>query len=142
MKTNWLSCLFIIIVVGSLILSVVTDGPYFGYVMAAIIFIPILLNIYFAIIDSNTQPKPKVSKQIVDRSLTNPNQIKSTSATTKPNYVKFILIGLVFFTLFTCGSRKRIGAVCRDGTNSYSTGSGTCSHHNGVSRWKYEYWWD
>jgi len=30
----------------------------------------------------------------------------------------------------------RIGAVCKDGTNSSATGRGACSHHGGVSRWK------
>lgn len=49
---------------------------------------------------------------------------------------------IIVFTIFTFGSRKRIGAVCRDGTYSYSVGSGTCSHHNGVREWRYEYWWD
>jgi|GEM_PF-1607138 len=34
------------------------------------------------------------------------------------------------------GSAK-IGAVCKDGWVSYSTGSGTCSHHGGVARWIY-----
>lgn len=31
--------------------------------------------------------------------------------------------------------RSRIGAVCMDGTRSYSTGSGTCSNHGGVDYW-------
>ncbi|QLE01986.1 hypothetical protein HX109_10635 [Galbibacter sp. BG1] len=57
-------------------------------------------------------------------------------------FLKYASIALIFFIVFTCGSRKKIGAKCRDGTSSYSTGSGTCSHHNGVKSWKYEYWWD
>lgn len=57
-------------------------------------------------------------------------------------FLKYAGILLIFFMVFTCGSRKRIGAKCRDGTSSYSTSSGTCSHHNGVRSWKYEYWWD
>ena len=32
---------------------------------------------------------------------------------------------------------SRGGAICRDGTRSYSTGRGTCSHHGGVSQWLY-----
>lgn len=32
---------------------------------------------------------------------------------------------------------ERIGAICRDGWESFSTGSGTCSHHGGVDYWKY-----
>lgn len=31
----------------------------------------------------------------------------------------------------------RVGAECRDGWLSNSTGSGTCSHHGGVYRWTY-----
>jgi hypothetical protein len=27
------------------------------------------------------------------------------------------------------------GAICSDGSRSYSTGRGTCSHHNGVAQW-------
>jgi hypothetical protein len=35
------------------------------------------------------------------------------------------------------GDRHRIGALCNDGWNSSATGSGACSHHGGVSCWKY-----
>jgi hypothetical protein len=31
--------------------------------------------------------------------------------------------------------RVRVGAICRDGTRSYATGSGACSHHGGVDYW-------
>ncbi len=34
-------------------------------------------------------------------------------------------------------SRHRVGALCNDGTSSSATGSGACSHHGGVSCWKY-----
>ena len=57
-------------------------------------------------------------------------------------FLKYAGIALIFFIVITFGSRKKIGANCRDGTSSYSTGSGTCSHHNGVRSWKYEYWWE
>ncbi|PIB38296.1 DUF3761 domain-containing protein [Maribacter sp. 4G9] len=32
-------------------------------------------------------------------------------------------------------SKRRVGAICRDGTRSSATGRGACSHHGGVSRW-------
>jgi len=32
-------------------------------------------------------------------------------------------------------SEHRVGATCQDGTHSYSTGSGACSHHGGVKKW-------
>jgi hypothetical protein len=31
----------------------------------------------------------------------------------------------------------RIGAICRDGSESGATGRGACSHHGGVKCWKY-----
>lgn len=34
-------------------------------------------------------------------------------------------------------SGRRIGAICRDGWRSNSTGSGTCSGHGGVDHWLY-----
>jgi len=34
--------------------------------------------------------------------------------------------------------RRRVGAICNDGTRSSATGSGACSHHGGVSQWLYE----
>lgn len=30
----------------------------------------------------------------------------------------------------------RVGAICKDGIKSYSTGRGTCSEHNGVQKWQ------
>jgi hypothetical protein len=35
------------------------------------------------------------------------------------------------------GERHRIGAICNDGWTSTATGSGACSHHGGVSCWRY-----
>lgn len=34
-------------------------------------------------------------------------------------------------------TRHRIGAICKDDTSSTATGRGACSHHGGVSCWKY-----
>lgn len=33
---------------------------------------------------------------------------------------------------------RRVGAICCDGTRSYATGRGACSHHGGVCQWLYE----
>lgn len=33
--------------------------------------------------------------------------------------------------------RHSINALCNDGTESTATGSGACSHHSGVSSWRY-----
>jgi outer membrane protein assembly factor BamD (BamD/ComL family) len=32
----------------------------------------------------------------------------------------------------------RVGAICCDGTRSYATGRGACSHHGGVCQWLYQ----
>ncbi len=37
------------------------------------------------------------------------------------------------------GINYRVGAICYDGWRSFSTGSGTCSHHGGVNYWLYNY---
>lgn len=34
-------------------------------------------------------------------------------------------------------SGQRVGAICRDGSRSYATGRGACSHHGGVDHWLY-----
>jgi hypothetical protein len=57
-------------------------------------------------------------------------------------FVVFVVGLLIALLLFTCESKRRVGAKCQDGSTSYSTGSGTCSHHGGVRSWKNEYWWD
>lgn len=35
-------------------------------------------------------------------------------------------------------SRERTGAICNDGSTSRATGSGACSHHDGVKYWTYK----
>lgn len=35
-------------------------------------------------------------------------------------------------------STIRVGAICCDGTRSYATGRGACSHHGGVCEWLYK----
>ena len=54
-----------------------------------------------------------------------------------------VLLTVVLASVMTFGgmeaqtTRHRIGATCKDGTGSKATGSGACSHHGGVSCWKY-----
>jgi outer membrane murein-binding lipoprotein Lpp len=38
----------------------------------------------------------------------------------------------------TTNYSNRVGAICCDGTRSYATGRGACSHHGGVCQWLYE----
>ena len=51
---------------------------------------------------------------------------------------KIILICLLIIGCSDAPKGKRVGAICNDGWRSYSTGSGTCSHHGGVDYWLYE----
>jgi hypothetical protein len=57
--------------------------------------------------------------------------------------MKKFSLALVVLGMVTLGAssaqapRHRIGAVCNDGTQSTATGSGACSHHQGVKCWKY-----
>ena len=55
-----------------------------------------------------------------------------------------IFLTIISFVVcfYTMATKKRIGATCEDGWESYSTGSGTCSHHGGVDHWNYEYWFE
>lgn len=52
---------------------------------------------------------------------------------------KFSFIFLAIFVIITSFSqvscKKGKGAICNDGTRSYSTGRGTCSWHGGVRRY-------
>ena len=36
---------------------------------------------------------------------------------------------------FTLATSAYADAICNDGTYSYGSGSGTCSHHGGVRQW-------
>jgi len=57
--------------------------------------------------------------------------------------LRFLFTALLASVMAVGGStaqtptRHRVGAICRDGWNSTATGSGACSHHGGVSCWKY-----
>jgi len=58
------------------------------------------------------------------------NQIQSTQV-----YATSTLA--IFSTATITGMRVRVGALCKDGTGSTATGRGACSHHGGVSCWRY-----
>jgi len=61
------------------------------------------------------------------------------------DYVLRFVMNLVcdwIMTFFTCASQYRVGCHCWNGTESYATGRGACSHHGGVAYWKHEYWWN
>ena len=52
----------------------------------------------------------------------------------------FILLSVLFFSCEKddIGLEKvRVGAICRDGSRTSSTGQGTCSYHGGVKEWIY-----
>ena len=85
-----------------------------------------------------TSQEPKTS---------NSDNIKSSNQTSINThrdwpYIKYGFLIILASIIFTFASRKRVGAICRDGWNSFSISSGTCSSHKGVKSWKYVYWWE
>jgi hypothetical protein len=52
--------------------------------------------------------------------------------------MKKVIFAVVVMSLVSCGGRTRSGAICNDGSRSYATGSGACSHHGGVDHWVYK----
>lgn len=53
-----------------------------------------------------------------------------------------LVVAALLVCAYTNMTAKKNGAKCEDGWDSYSTGSGTCSHHGGVETWRYKYWFD
>jgi len=49
--------------------------------------------------------------------------------------VTLLLAIVLFGTVAEVGLAGRIGAICKDGTRSFATVRGACSHHGGVARW-------
>lgn len=50
------------------------------------------------------------------------------------NAVRVVLVTLLLTTTSACSDR--VGAVCRNGSQSYATGSGACSWNGGVKSWE------
>jgi len=67
---------------------------------------------------------------------------EKASSNFKQSFFAFSFALLLLAGCFTCATRHRIGCHCFDGTESSATGSGACSHHDGVMHWEYSYWWD
>ncbi len=61
--------------------------------------------------------------------------MKSTAGRTARVLAVIVIVMCVVVAL--ASGRTRIGAICKDGTRSYATGRGACSHHGGVARWLY-----
>ena len=110
----------------------------------------IFLLIIFDIFSSPTKT-PTTDKQILKTKDINNDNFNSsefskthnqTVKNTKRSVTNVITWIFIIFCFVTCVSRHHVGATCNDGTSSNATGSGACSHHNGVNNWKYEYWWD
>jgi len=87
---------------------------------------------------STKKSKKVKSKSVADKNfLNNTNRSaksssnytwKSTSTSSTPSYKK---------TNQAESYKIRIGAICCDGSRSYATGRGACSHHGGVCKWLY-----
>jgi len=57
------------------------------------------------------------------------NNLKNTETNTTPAYKQ---------KKETQTYKVRVGAICCDGSRSYATGRGACSHHGGVCKWLYQ----
>lgn len=68
------------------------------------------------------QYQKKASRSNYNSAATNKKAGRATVGKTKSNYGT---------------SGTRVGAICCDGTRSYATGRGACSHHGGVCEWLY-----
>lgn len=137
-------------------ISITTGILFIVYFFALIIALPILINIYSLINNSSNDNKPipklendkKTSLPLSDNkkilNIENENILHNSVVTNKnqSNFYKIVFILSILIIFLTFITRKKIGATCNDGTSSYSTDSGTCSHHNGVRNWSYEYWWE
>jgi hypothetical protein len=52
---------------------------------------------------------------------------------------RILLSAMLMAAIISCScGRERTGAVCNDGWKSAATGSGACSHHDGVRYWTYD----
>jgi hypothetical protein len=52
---------------------------------------------------------------------------------------RILLSAMLMASILSCScGRERTGAVCNDGWKSSATGSGACSHHDGVKYWTYK----
>lgn len=69
-------------------------------------------------------PSPTTPKSIYKPASTN-TQVQPSTAKQTPAPVHV-------------SSGVRTGCICNDGSRSYATGRGACSHHGGVDHWLYE----
>ena len=155
---NKVGCFLFIFVAFLIYISVITEIPFFLYFVALIIIGPILINIFSFFSDSSNNNKTlkRLEYEKENKIIKNVNFIKkeiilkeekishndTLTSNARFSFLKILIIGVILSILITFGTRKKIGAYCKDGTESYSIGSGTCSHHDGVKKWKYEYWWE
>lgn len=144
LKDN-LGCIGMLFFFAMLFLSAFTNNSiYFGIIIIPVMGFALLaaiFNIFSGIIKLTEKKEIKISEK---SNSTNNDKLNGHKKSSDFSFkvIKYTFIVLFILTFFTCASRKRVGAICRDGTSSSSYGSGTCSHHNGVSSWKYEYWWE
>ncbi|WP_410880338.1 DUF3761 domain-containing protein [Myroides sp. DW712] len=153
MKNKKINKLVLWLFIGLLVYSIITGNSLLFVCFISLVFIIYTVFYFLDFIriirknknDSYGQPLYKNETVQLHRVVTIDNYkppIYTEKESKKLPLIRISILLIIFFTVFTFGSRKRTGAVCRDGTYSYSVGSGTCSHHNGVREWRYKYWWD
>lgn len=102
-------------------------------------------NVYVSVSSLNLRSSSSTSSEVLSRLIKYDNLI--VSDTLNGDWLKvekgqysgyvhknFVKSGTAKVSTITGG---RIGAICKDGTYSSATGRGACSHHGGVSTWRY-----
>src|SRR6266508_3284156 len=64
-----------------------------------------------------------------------PTATPRPTATPKPTAVPRPTVAPTDVPALPASGGVRVGEICRDGTRSYATGRGACSHHGGVDHW-------
>ncbi len=87
-----------------------------------------------------TQPKVKKKKKTSTNSAADVNSSPSNKSTT--DYTWKISESKTAPPYRPANQKEtyqiRVGAICCDGSRSYATGRGACSHHGGVCQWLYK----
>jgi len=87
-----------------------------------------------------TSEYPKGKYYIKATGLIRNQQVKNNSITEAPKITTYQSVKKITYQEKQSNKSpgERIGAICCDGTRSYATGRGACSHHGGVCKWLYQ----
>lgn len=142
---------FIFLLISNIILFYIFFEDYMGYLILVLIFGFFYWqseidyqnakqkNNYRSIeINKNTHSRYKSKVNYKNRTFQE-NNIRNTSEKyNNDNNYTFDVENKSNYKSKQQNNKRRVGAICKDGTYSSATGSGACSHHGGVAYWIYE----